>query len=30
MAATVMPGSGNTLFQPENGWFAVMRMLRRS
>ncbi len=30
MAATVMPGSGNTLFQPESGWLAVMRMLRRS
>ena len=30
MAATVMPKSGNTLSQPENGWLAVMRMLRRS
>ena len=24
MAATVMPGSGNTLLQPENGWLYVV------
>ena len=30
MAATVMPGSGKTSFQSENGWLAVIRRLFRS